>query len=76
MSKRIIGVNEKGLRVGQDHQRAKLSDAAVETIRELHEGGMSYSVIARKFEIAKSTVQDICTYRRRAQSAVRWRLAG
>lgn len=47
MAKRIVGVNERGLRVGQDHQRARLSDAAVETIRRLHEEGMSYRVPAR-----------------------------
>lgn len=76
MTKRMVGVNENGLRVGQDHQRAKLSDAAVDLIRELHEGGMSYGVIAKKFEIAKSTVQDICTYRRRAQVAVKFRTTG
>lgn len=74
--KKIVGVNEKGLRVGQDHQRAKLSDAAVEMIRRLHEDGMSYRVIAQKFEIAKSTVQDICSYRRRAQQPVKWRTTG
>jgi DNA invertase Pin-like site-specific DNA recombinase len=72
MSK-LVGVNEKGLRVGQDHQRAKLTDRDVELIRSLHEDGMSYSRLAKKFEVAKSTVQDICTYRRRAQAAVKWR---
>lgn len=76
MGKRIVGVNERGLRVGQDHQRAKLTDAAVEMIRRLHEEGLSYQVIAIKFDIAKSTVQDICTYRRRAQTAVAWRTTG
>lgn len=76
MAKRIVGVNDRGLRVGQDHQRAKLTDAAVEMIRRLHEEGMSYRVIASKFEIAKSTVQDICTYRRRAQAVVAWRATG
>lgn len=76
MAKRIVGVNERGLRVGQDHQRAKLTDAAVEMIRRLHEDGFSYRVIAIKFDIAKSTVQDICTYRRRAQTAVKWRTTG
>lgn len=74
--KKLIGVNDRGLRVGQDHQRAKLSDAAVELIRRLHEDGMSYRVIAEKFEIAKSTVQDICTYRRRAQTPAKWRSTG
>lgn len=76
MAKRIVGVNDRGLRVGQDHQRAKLTDAAVELIRRLHEDGLSYRVIAEKMGIAKSTVQDICTYRRRAQTAVRWRTIG
>lgn len=75
MTKRMIGVNEAGLRVGQYHQRAKLSDAAVELIRRLHEDGVSYRVIAEKFDIAKSTVQDICNYRRRAQPPVKWRSA-
>jgi DNA invertase Pin-like site-specific DNA recombinase len=73
--KKIIGVNERGLRVGQDHQRAKLSDAAVEMIRRLHEGGMSYRVIAIKFEISKAMVCYICTYQKRAQRAVKWRTA-
>lgn len=71
--KKLIGVNEKGLRVGQYHQRAKVTDAAVEMIRRLHEDGLSYRVIAEKFEIAKSTVQDICTYRRRATPVAKWR---
>lgn len=76
MNKRMVGVNERGLRVGQDHQRAKLTDRDVELIRELHEGGMSYGKIAVKFEVGKSTVQDICTFRRRASAAVRWRVSG
>lgn len=76
MAKRIVGLNDRGLRVGQDHQRAKLTDAAVEMIRRLHEEGLSYRVIALKFEIAKSTVQDICTYRRRAQTPSKWRTTG
>jgi hypothetical protein len=71
--KRMIGVNERGLRVGQDHQRAKLSDAAVELIRRLHEGGMSCGRIAVKFEISKTLVFYIVTYRRRATSATRFK---
>lgn len=34
-----IGINERGLRVGEDHQNAKLTDAEVEMIRELHSEG-------------------------------------
>jgi DNA invertase Pin-like site-specific DNA recombinase len=72
--KKLIGINERGLRVGQDHQRAKLSDAAVELIRRLHEGGMSYGVIAIKFEISRMQVWRICNYRVRVQSATRFRV--
>lgn len=43
-----------------------LTDADVELIRQLRENyGMAYAVIAAKFEVATSTVCDICTYRRR-----------
>lgn len=71
--KKLIGVNEKGLRVGQYHQRAKLTDAAVEQIRRLHEQGLSYRVIAAKFEIGVTLVCYICTYRRRVSTATNWR---
>jgi DNA invertase Pin-like site-specific DNA recombinase len=71
--KKMIGVNERGLRVGQDHQRAKLSDAAVELIRRLHDEGLSYGVIAEKFELSRMQVWRICNYRQRAQSATRFR---
>lgn len=71
--KKVIGVNDKGLRVGQYHQRAKLSDAAVELIRRLREDGLSYRVIAEKFEVGVRTVRDICAYTRRAQCVSRWK---
>jgi DNA invertase Pin-like site-specific DNA recombinase len=75
MSRKLVGVNEKGLRVGQDHQRAKITDHAVELIRSLHEGGMSYGEIAKKFEISKTLVCYICRYERRAQTPSRYRSA-
>jgi len=70
---RMVGVNDLGYRVGEDHANAKLTDREVELIRTLHEvDGMSYSLLAKKFEISKSTVADICRYQRRAQVASRW----
>lgn len=73
---RVTWVNELGRRIGEGHQRAKLSDAAVELVHELREAGMSYAQIAAKFDdvpggIAKSTVRDICTGRIRGQACVR-----
>jgi DNA invertase Pin-like site-specific DNA recombinase len=70
--KRIsVAVNDLGLRVGEDHPNAKLSDAEVEMVRKLHEMGMSYALIAEKFESSIHTIGKICRYQRRAQWAVR-----
>lgn len=72
--RRIVAVNEKGRLIGECHQNAKLSDADVDRIRELREDeGKSYVAIARIFNVAKSTIADICKYRRRAQTPSRWK---
>lgn len=69
---KTVAVNDAGLRVGEDHPNAKLTDAEVERIRELHEvEGLSYSVLAEKFEQSKGAIAKICKYERRAQTAVR-----
>lgn len=73
MGRRLVGVNERGIRVGEGHQRSKLSDHDVELIRELAEDGMRYSLIAAKFEISKGTVGRICRYERRGQTAIRFK---
>ena len=54
--------------IGQHHPKAKLTDNDVEVIRELHdEGGIGYKQIAEKFEVSKSCIAAICTYRTRAR---------
>jgi DNA invertase Pin-like site-specific DNA recombinase len=72
MSK-LIAVNAQGLRIGEDHPNAKLTDGEVETIRQLNEDGMNYKTIAEKFECSKSTVQMICQHIRRAQTVARFK---
>lgn len=69
----LVGVNEIGKRVGESHHHAKLTDSDVDMIRELHEQGVSYSQLAEKFEVGKSTIADIVKCRRRAQVPVVWR---
>lgn len=69
----LFAVNEHGLRIGEDHPRAKLTDHDVEQIRRLAEGGMQYKHIAVKFEISRWTVGRICRYERRAQYADRFK---
>ncbi len=38
----------------------------VDLVRELNESGWSYSALADKFEVSKSTIAGICQCRRRA----------
>ena len=73
--RRRVGVNERGRPVGQDHWNAKLTDRECELIRSLHEEGYGYGWLAEKFGVAKSTIQDIVTYRRRGQWSVRVRVS-
>ncbi|MHB1368650.1 MAG: hypothetical protein ACYCW7_00385 [Pseudomonadaceae bacterium] len=66
---KTVAVNEAGLRIGEDHPNAKLTDAEVERIRSLHDDdGLSYKTLAEKFEISKGAVAKICRYERRGQS--------
>lgn len=56
-------------RRGELHHRAQLTNKEVELMRQLREeDGMSYGQLADKFEVHKSTVQHICTYRTRVSA--------
>lgn len=66
MGKRLVKLSEKNYRIGEDHQRAKLSDKEVDDIRTLYEeGGFRQGVIADVFEVSKHTIGRICRYERR-----------
>lgn len=71
LMKKLVAVNENGLRIGEDHHRAKLLDEDVEHIRALAEGGMRYAEIAEKFEISKWMVGRICRFERRGQTTAK-----
>lgn len=78
MSKtKLVGVNEKGYRIGEDHPHAKLSDEDVELVRALRDEGLSYGEIVKKFDgdvtLSKSMAWQICTFRKRAQVATSWK---
>jgi hypothetical protein len=71
----FVAVDENGLRIGESHPNAKLTDAQVDEIRDLHEEhGLSYNAIAEKFNIPKVTAQRICNYSRRASTIARWKV--
>ena len=55
-----------GHRVGEHHQRAKLSDDQVKAMRaEYVPGVIGYETLAKKYGCGISTARDICTYRTR-----------
>lgn len=71
---REFAVNDAGLRIGEDHPNAKLTDAEVERIRSLHEDdGMTYEALAEKFEASRWAIGRICRYERRGQIVARWK---
>lgn len=71
--KQLVGVNDLGLRVGEDHANARLTNAEVDLLLTLREQGMSYSQLAEKFELSKSGVRKICKGINRCQCATRYK---
>lgn len=71
---RYIGTNDRGLRVGQFHHKAKLTDAEVDQVRDLHEfAGWGYLKIARTYGVSKSNVAQICRYEKRTEMVTSWK---
>lgn len=71
----FVAVNEQGVRLGETHPNADLSDHEVDLIRDFREKeGMSYAWLAEKFEVPKATIQKICQYQRRAVTIARWKV--
>lgn len=67
-----VAVNERGRVVGEGHKGAKLTDAEVDLLLELHEDGHGYDWLAAKFGVSKSCVRWICVGRNRCQTPARW----
>ncbi len=63
---RVVGLNDRGYPVGESNGKAKLTQALVNEIRDLHEVGLrlGYRRLARRFGIPRDTVRRICTYER------------
>jgi len=71
----FIAVDENGLRIGETHPNAKLTDAQVDEMRDLRErDGWTYDQLAERFGVPYITVQKICTYERRASTIARWKV--
>lgn len=71
---KMVATNDRGMRIGQYHHNARLSDATVDRIREMHEDeGLGYKKIAKALDLSLRTVRDICRYDRRAQTYEKWK---
>jgi transcriptional regulator len=73
MARITVGVNEKGVRVGEDHQRATLTDHDVELMRQLREEGLGYKRLAKMFDTSVRNVRDIVNYKRRVTVPTAWK---
>lgn len=63
--KGTIRRNHKGYRMGEHHQKARLSDDDVRRMREMNARGIGYRRLRKLFGCGESTARDICTYRTR-----------
>ena len=69
----LIGVNERGYRVGQYHHRAKLSDLQVDCVRELYETGcIGCRSIARALGVSRILIRRIVHFEMRYQTPSRF----
>lgn len=71
--KRLVGVNERGLRLGEDHRNARLTNAEVDLLLSLRDEGWSYQALADKFDLSKSGARKICKGQTRCQAPVRYK---
>ena len=71
----VLDLNDLKRRIGESHHRAKLTNAEVEVIRQLHaEKAMGYRKLAQKFDVASCTVRNIIKLRTRVQMPTEWRV--
>lgn len=66
---KTVAVNDRGLRIGEDHHNARYTDGEVEMVLRLRDDGFGYKRIAKALDMPKRTVRDICQGKRRCQCA-------
>ena len=69
---RLVAVNDRRRRIGQDHPRAVLTDHEVDLVHRLREEGLTLTEIALKMEISKGGVWKILNGHRRSQTPSGW----
>ena len=74
MPTKTVAVNEISRRVGNSHHNAKLTNAEVDMLLEMHDQGLGYRKLSAMFEVSKSLVRDICKGKSRCQIPTSWRV--
>ena len=69
---RLVPVNDRRRRIGEEHPRAVLSDHEVELVHRLRDEGLTLAEIARKMEVSKGCVWKIVAGYRRGQAPAGW----
>ena len=72
----VVGVNDQGYRVAQDHPNHSkhITPVVVDALRELHEDwGIGYGCLSLMFGISRGYVAQICRYEKRVSYATRWK---
>lgn len=72
---RMVMVNDRGLRIGESHPRAVLTDHEVDLLIELRDAGLSYRWIAATMEISIKQAWRICVGQQRGQVATKYKRA-
>lgn len=73
MSNKTVAVNERGLRIGEDHPNARYTDGEVAMVLGLRDEGLGYKRIAKAMDMPLRTVRDICNGARRCQNPTTWK---
>ena len=71
---RLVGMNDRGMAIGQYHPRAKYPDELIDQIREMREDHkLTTREIAARTGVSRRMVRDVCAYTKRAQTYTNWR---
>mgnify|MGYP001558211220 CR=1 FL=1 len=73
-AKRLVALNEKGRRIGEDHPCAVLTNHEVDIVFILHEEGWGCRRIARKLEVSRALIRKILKGELRGQFPARFKL--
>lgn len=77
---RLVAINHKGRRIGQDHHRARFTDHEIDLMRQMyeeypvgHKKHVGFRKLAAVWECSKAQIVRVCTYAIRAQHAARFK---